>query len=291
MKRIIVMAMAAALTCGCEKAVFDDAEGGRESLENDVRTNSFTFTVKGDFGSATFTRGYLTADGQSMTDLWVYDFMGDECVQSLHQTSDDADWGQPKMSLKYGSHHIYFVASRGDEPTVNTTDHTIVWDIPRDTFWKDYEVTVVSTSNGNRAVTLDRVATKLRLTINDEVPANCASVSVMPSTWYYGINYITGDAVSAQRKERIVQMPSSYIGTTGQLLVNIFGLSGTNEWTTNVSVQAKTSDGDVIGSAIISGAPFERNRVTEYSGSLFVSGGYLDVSSNSDWKTSFEGTW
>lgn len=291
MKKVVIMMAAVLMLCGCEKAVFDEfAEEGAEAAI-DAPTKKFTFTVKGDFGAATFTRGYLQADGQSMSDLWVYDFMDGVCVQSVHQTASDSDWGQPQMSLQYGSHHIYFVASRGDEPTVNTTDHTIVWNIPRDTFWKDYEVTVVNTSNGNRAVTLDRVATKLRLTVTDEVPTGCASVTVTPNTWYYGIDYMTGDAISAQKKDRVVQVPSSYIGTTGQLVVNIFGLSGTNEWTTSVSVQAKNAGGDVIGSATISGAPFERNRATEYSGSLFASGGTLDISVNADWKTSYSGTW
>lgn len=48
---------------------------------------------------------------------------------------------------------------------------------------KDYEVSVVSTSNGNRAVTLDRVATKLRLTVVDKVPDGCQDVKVTPDRW------------------------------------------------------------------------------------------------------------
>ncbi len=292
MKRILLMALAAALMCGCEKPVLDDANSEAwEEESQDGPSKRFTFTVKGDFGSATFTRGYLTADGQSMTDLWVFDYMDGACVQTVHQTSTDADWGQPKMSLSYGRHHVYFVASRGEGATLDAEGHTITWTGPRDTFWKDYEVDVVSTSNGNRAVTLDRVATKLRLTIADEVPDGCSAVVVTPERWYYGWDYVSGVAVVQQQNERQVNVPESYIGTTGQMTVSIFGLSGSDEWVTNVSIQAQDADGGVLGSATITGAPFKANRSTEYSGNLFGSGGSLDVGISTSWDSPHVGTW
>ena len=295
MKKLFICLMVLSAICfaGCEKLDMNDSGIGseQESVANQQPSKSFTFTVKGDFGAATFTRAYLQADGQSMTDLWVFDFVDGICVQTVHQNASDEGWGQPQMSLQYGQHHIYFVASRGDSPTVDADGHTIVWDIPRDTFWKDYEVSVTNTSNGNRAVTLDRVATKLRITANDEVPEGCASVSVTPASWYYGINYTTGAAVSNQQKERTVQVPASYVGTSGQLVINIFGISGSDEWTTSLAIQAKDGNGHVIGSATINGAPFKRNRATEYSGNLFVSNGILDAAVNQEWESSVSGTW
>ena len=292
MKKVIMMALAAALMCGCEKPVLDDASG--EALEEELQdspSKRFIFTVKGDFGAATFTRGYLTADGQSMTDLWVFDYVDGICVQTVHQTSTDAEWGQPKMSLSYGSHHVYFVASRGDGATFDADGHTITWTGPRDTFWKDYEVDVVSTSNGNRAVTLDRVATKVRIVVNDEVPATCKAVTVTPERWYYGWDYVNGVAVASQQTERRVTVSESYVGTTGQLAVSIFGLSGSDEWVTNVALKALGESDAVIGSATITGAPFKANRSTEYSGNLFGSAGGLDVSVNGDWDSPKTGTW
>lgn len=314
MKKMMIAA-AAVLLSGCFSPVegelddvIDDPENcGGEAVS--VATKKFTFTLKGDFGDASFSggddlatepqgtraatraAGYLSADGQDMTDLWVFDYMGGQCVQSVHQTAGDEAWGQPTLALAYGSHHVYFVASRGDEPSVDADGHAIAWGTPRDTFWKDYEVEVVSTSNGNRAVTLDRVATKLRLVVNDEVPTGCSSVTVTPDRWYYGLDYVAGAAVSQQRKERSVSVPASLVGTTGQLAVSIFGLSGSDEWTTNVTVTAKDADGVVLGTAAIVGAPFKRNRSTEYSGSLFGSAGSMDVGLNADWESPKTGTW
>lgn len=287
---MIMMVVAAVLMCGCEKPVLWEDENADEYVA-DVPTKKFTFTVKGDFGAATFTRGYLSADGQSMTDLWVFDYVGDECLQSVHQTAGDADWGTPKMSLAYGSHHVYFVASRGEGPTLDEDGHTITWTGPRDTFWKDYHVDVVSTSNGNRAVTLDRVATKVRIVVNDEVPEACKQVAVTPERWYYGWDYVNGVAMASQQTERRVKVPESYVGTTGQLAVSIFGLSGADEWVTNVAVKA-LGDGDaILGSATITGAPFKANRSTEYSGSMFSSGGSLDVGISTSWDSPHIGTW
>ena len=59
-----------------------------------------------------------------------------------------------------------------------------------------------------------------------------------------------------------VDIPSSYVGTSGQLMASFFSVSAPDEWTTNISVKAKTSDGGVLGSVNISGAPFKANRAT-----------------------------
>ena len=293
MKKILLMLTCLSMLSACEKANIEEEQPEPEEwVTIDHRyAKKFTFTVKGDFGAATFTRGYLQADDQSMTNLWVYDYMDGKLVQSLHQSPTDANWGTPQMSLPYGSHHVYFVASRGDEPAVDMEAHTITWGTPRDAFWKDYEVEVVNTSNGNRAVTLDRVATKLRLAINDEVPTGCAAVNVTPDRWYYGLDYVTGEAVTAKKQTRTVSVPASYIGTTGQMVVSIFGLSGADEWVTNVAITATDADGGVLGSATIAGAPFKRNRATEYSGNLFGSAGGLDVGVNVQWESPKTGTW
>lgn len=308
MRKILMIALAAMMMAGCGKQVIEDAidDDPESGVVDEVKTKKFTFTVKGDFASMRVNNeyssepamaprrapGYLQADGQDMTDLWVYDYMGDECVQSLHQSPSDDAWGQPQMQLTYGSHHIYFVASRGTDASVNTSASQIVWEKPSDTFWKDYEVDVVSTSNGNRAVTLDRVATKFRITITDEVPANVATMTVTPATWYYGMNYRTGEPCEAKTgAERVVNVPATYVGTTGNLSMSIFGLSSATEWTTDVAVEAKNSNGDVIGQASLVAVPIKRNRVTDYSGPLFGAAGNMSISLNATWDDPVTGTW
>lgn len=287
MKKYVFFALTGlAALCACENA---DVE------RTAAQSKEITFSVDGDFGSPRFrapaTRASLSADGSEMTDLWLFDYMDGQLVQQLHQSPSDADWGTPKMTLAYDSHHVYFVAARGDEPTVNTESHIIEWDIPRDAFWKDYAVDVTSTSTTSRSVVLDRVATKLRVTIKDEVPEACTQLSLTPSVWYYGLDYVNGLAVQSKEKERTVTVPASYAGTTGKLSMTIFGLSDTDEWTTDVALKALADDGTILGQVTITGAPFKRNRVTEYSGNLFGSGGGIDVSLNDTWEQSFTAEW
>lgn len=310
MKKCVMMAVAVCLVMtACEKAI--EAPDGEASgvVEEPVKTKKFTFTMKGDFSgewkkngngiseqktkqAARRTAGYLAADGRDMADVWVFDYMNGELVQQLHQGDNTAeDFGKPQMSLAYGSHHVYFVASRGATPTLNVGAHSITWERPSDTFWKDYEVNVVSTSNGNRAVTLDRVATKLKLTTTDEVKAECAEVAVEPVAWYYGLDYVNGAPVAQQQTERVVAVPANLVGTSGQLAVTIFGLSGSTEWTTDVTVSARTSEHAVIGTATMANVPFKANRATEYSGPLFGTAGSMTMTLGAEWEDSATGTW
>lgn len=269
--------------------------GNDVSEERAVQVMEMTFDVNGDFGSPRFkmprTRASLSANGTEMTDLWLFDYMDGQLVQTLHQSPSDADWGIPKMTLAYGSHHVYFVASRGDAPSIDQASHIIEWSVPRDAFWKDYQVDVTSTSTASRSVVLDRVATKLKVTIKDEVPAACTQLSLTPSVWYYGLDYVNGLAVRSDNKERTVTVPASYAGTSGQLVMSIFGLSDTDEWTSDVVLKSLDDDGTVLGQVTLSGAPFKRNRATEYSGNLFGSGGGIDVSLNDTWEQSFTAEW
>ena len=295
----MVLAVCLMMTA-CEKAILPEgADENEPAISSDIPTKKFTFTVKGDFGSPVFQEGnttrsvtYLTDESNQMTDLWVFDFVGDDCVQTIHQTTSDETWGQPRMSLTLGTHHVYFVASRGLSPVLDATAKTLTWASVRDTYWKDYEVTVVNTSNGNRAVTLDRVVAKLKLTVNDEIPAGASTLVCTPATWYYGLNYRTGAPVTATNGQAIsISIPANYVGTSGQLVASFFTISTVDEWTTDVSVAVKDGNGASLGSSVIDDAPMSRNRSTEYSGNLFSGSSNMVVSINSDWLTPHIGTW
>lgn len=254
---------------------------------------NITFNVQGDFTLTTsqMTRA-LTADGKDMTDVWVFDYVGNELKQQVHHTAEDEDFGQPTMTLSLGTHHLYFVASRGVGSTLNTDAHTLTFAKVRDTFWKDYAITITEgTSSGSRAVALDRVVTNLKLIFSDAIPTGAATFNVTPATWHYGFNYQTGEpTAAANRQITTVSIPSSEIGVVNET-VSIFGFSSATEWTTDVAVDCKTSDSGVLGSATISAAPFVRNRVSEYTGPLFTAGGGMKLSLNTEWDESYQGSW
>ena len=294
MRKFVFFMLAAMLLTSCEKSLVNDDKVEKNPSVSATDGKRFTFTVKGDFSEEwkSVTRGYLQADGKDMTDLWVLDYMGDVLVQQIHQSDNTAeDFGRPSMTLVYGSHHVYFVASRGISPTLSTTNGTITWTTVRDTFWKDYAVEVVSTSNGNRAVTLDRIVTKLALRFTDAVSANASTINFTPSSWYYTLNYKTGEPTTATTSQTIsTSVPGDYIGNT-DVLISYFSLSPSTDWTTDVNVNSKDGDNNIIGQGNMSGVPLKRNRATEYSGPLFSSGGTVTTSLNTDWIAIYEGEW
>lgn len=246
-------------------------------------TAHITFNVA---GFAPITRTALAES--DMTDLWLFDFVGDNEVQAVHLT----DFNAPSLDMTYGTHRVCLVAARGDEPTINETTRTITWNVPRDTFWGAVELNVGATNNNSSvSVTLDRVATRLRILITDEVPSGIVSVSATPSEWYYALNYEEGTAAGELMKERVVNVPSNYVGTSGTLAINFFGISDSGEWMTDVLVKAIGSNNAVIGQATINNAPFVRNRVTDYSGPLFGSSSGWSINLNDEWDESYTGTW
>ena len=296
MKKCVIALLAAMVLTACEKTI-ESEENVDEVITTDgkpVVGKRFIFTVKGDFSSEwkPVTRGYLSADGKDMTDLWVLDYMDGMLIQQLHQSDNTAeDFGKPTMTLAYGLHHVYFVASRGTSPVLNTDDGTISWSSVRDTFWKDYEVTVVSTSNGNRAVTLDRVVTKLVLSFTDAISANAKTIEFTPATWYYGLNYQTGEPTTATVSQtNVMTIPDGYAGRD-DVSLSYFSISSSSEWSTDVTVQSKDQNGNVIGQGVLSDVPMKRNRQTEYSGPLFSAGGEMTLTLNGEWDTPVSGTW
>ena len=292
MKKCVFFAAMLCVLTACEKEI--DVDNAATSEKTVVDRKKFTFTVKGDFLNEwkSVTRGYMSADGKDMTDLWVLDYVSNELVQQLHQSDNTAeDFGKPVMNLSYGTHHVYFVASRGTSPVLDTTNGTITWQTVRDTFWKDYEVSVVSTSNGNRAVTLDRIVTKLSLAFTDAISTNAKTINFTPATWYYGMNYKTGEPTTATSLQTsTMTLPDEYAGRT-DVSVSYFSISPSTEWSTDVTVNSKDNDGNIIGQGVMTAVPLKRNRVTEYSGPLFSSGGAVTLSLNSTWDTSVSGTW
>lgn len=294
MRKFVFFMLAAMLLTSCEKSLVNDDEVEKNPSVSTTDGKRFTFTVKGDFSEEwkSVTRGYLQADGKDMTDLWVLDYMGDVLVQQVHQSDNTAeDFGKPVMQLAYGSHHVYFVASRGAGADLNVGEHRLTWEKVSDTFYKDYEVNVVVTSNGNRAVTLERVVAKLRLTFTDAVPESAATINITPADWYKGLDYVTGEPCAVTESQTTtINIPSASIGQTG-VSASMFSVSTATEWTTDVTISSKTSADAVLGTATLTAVPLKANRVSDYSGPLFSAGGSMSLSLNGEWMDSYEGSW
>lgn len=285
-----MMALAVATMTACstnDESMLDGAA---------IKSKSVTFSLEGDWQGSDepFTRAAVA--GSSMTDVWVLDYQNTQnnqmtLIQTIHQTTADADFGAPTISLDYGEHTLYFVTSQGENPTLNTSNHTLSFDKVKDTFWKSINVNVTSGTAANQSVTLDRVVTKLIIKPTDQVPTTINTISIVLATWYNTMDYLTGLPTAADTNyDRTLNVPDSYKGTTGTFYVTVQGFCG-SDFTTNVSVTAKDADSNTIGYASIASAPMKRNRTSRYTGTLFGNSNGLTMNIDDTWLTDYEGNW
>lgn len=256
-----------------------------DSIETHATIN---FCFGGDVTISEMTRATLS--DLNLTDVWVFDYVGDDLQSSVHQASTDENFGQPSLSMEYGQHTLYFVASRGADPTVDTDAKTITWGTVRDTFHATLSLNVQPSTATSQTVSLSRAVGRLTISATDVVPATAAKFTITPSAWYYGINYQTGAAVTSRSTPITITIPSSYVGTTN-LLVSVYTISGSSQWSTSVTAALKTSSDAVLGSVTISDIPIQRNHITSYSGGILTSGRNITLSSDEEWIEDTPVTW
>jgi hypothetical protein len=251
---------------------------------------TITFTFSDTFQQRAMTRADITS--LDLTDLWMIDYVGSELQQTIHQSSTDEGFGVLSASMGYGEHTLYFVASRGTTPTADTDAQTITWVKPSDTFWATATITVSPSSASSQTVTLSRVATRLRITVNDEVPAGAAKFVITPSQWYYGIDYTTGIGIAPSANQpREVNIPSSYIGTSGQLAIAIFGFVPSVDWQTSITASLKASDESTLGQVTLEDVSLRKNITTAYSGGILGTSKAFTLTADDVWGTEDVHTW
>lgn len=289
MKKLI-LALAAALMLpmctGCNREN-DEPLSQEPAAKDSMQQMTIHFTFPMAVSMQPMTRATLS-DAQ-LTDLWLFDYMNGSLANTIHQTSDDVNFGSIALNADYGDHNLYFVASRGTSPTVNGT--TIVWARPSDTFWHSMSLTVAPGMSATQSVTLSRVVTRLRIAVTDEVPATLSKFSITPAHWYYGLDYTTGEPTDDHQTARTIEVPSSYINTTGQLAMNIYGLCPATDITTDITVSALASDESTIASLTLSDVPLRRNRITSYTGQLFGHANAVSVSVSDGWDEDHAVNW
>ena len=251
-------------------------------------------TVTFTFGDVVTQHAMTRADVTELdlTDLWMFDYVGEELQQTVHQSNTDEGFGAISVSMGYGEHSLYFVASRGTTPATDTDAQTITWVKPSDTFWATATVTVSPSSASSQAVSLSRVATRLRITVNDEVPAGAAKFVITPAQWYYGIDYTDGSGIApSSNQPREVNIPSSYIGTTGQLAISIFGFVPSSDWQTNIIASLKASDESTLGQVTLEDVTLNKNITTAYSGGILGTAKSFTLTADDTWGDEDVHTW
>lgn len=280
MKSMFVLMLAGVLVAACGKPVPGEVgDSGEEWTEAGAPSRPVRFSVAGTAWSVTRS---LEADGKAMTDLWVYDYMDGSLVRTAHKSEGDVDIDQPVLGMKYGRHRVYFVASRGKSPGVDGSE--VVWGQVSDTFWKAVDVEVGSGSASVVPVVLDRVVARLSVQVTDALPEGAATLTVEPSAWWAGLDYVTGAAVGESLGAKQVVIPAAYIGREGGLSAAFFCIGDAGEWLSDLEIAVRDADGEAMGSVTLRDVPFERNRQTTVRGGLFSAARGFLVSLGDEWR-------
>jgi len=227
------------------------------------------------------TRAGLSANGKELTDLWMLDYQGGVLKQTIHQQSSEEGFGSVSAYFAQGEHEIYFVASRGDGATLDTNDHKITWARVSDTFYKSLEVDV-SKEAASTNVTLGRATCKLKVSVDDELPADAQTMTIKTETWYKGINYLDGTATDAVLSNFEADI------SDGTKSVSTYSISP-EAWTTDVNVSVKTASR--TESVSVKDVPLYRNRETTVHGNLFGSQQGLSIGIDDEWGEEAEKQW
>lgn len=289
----VMMAMAAALMLqACETVYVESGkmDAGLVSESDSMQKKVIVFDVgPGSVSHESMTRADLGSLG--LTDLWLIDFVDGVKKQVIHQSGDDDGFGSLKVSLNYGRHKLAVVASRGSDPQVSEDGSTITWGKPSDTFWVSEDLDVTASTGSAHPLVLRRVATRLKVQLNDEIPANASKMVITPATWYYGLTVADGSGTAAKNQARPVSIPASYIGTTGQMVCSIFGLSPADEWQTDINLKLVDEDDTELGSATVKGATFSQNVSTVFTGYILKKNLTSQVTANDSWGDDNAGQW
>ena len=288
MKKILLALAVAMMMTACEREHDELADADIEiNIQTDSMKNHATINfVCSPYTMRAMTRATLSE--LSLTDLWVFNYVGGVLQSTTHQSSSDAAFGSPSLDLEYGSHTLYFVASRGADPSVS--GQVITWSSVRDTFWASLSLDVEPMTATSQSVSLSRVVARLRIAMTDAVQTGAAKLNVTPSQWYLGLDYTTGEPSSPSTPSLGVSIPSSYIGTTS-LNASFYTVSTAAMWQTDVAVAITSANDAVLGSVLLPDVPFQRNHVTNYQGSVMSSGRSVTVTSDDEWVEDDTVTW
>lgn len=237
------------------------------------------------------TRAGLSANGRPLTELWVFDYQGGQLVQKMHKVVDDGNFGDVALTMSYGQHAVYFVASRGQGAAVDEAAHTINWSKVSDTFRGVCELTV-SRETDEQVVALKRCVTELVVEVTDALPATVKTLQVIPKNWYYGLDYLSGQPAGLATGKAIdIGLLSSSSPASGGLSIGVYGLSASDEWQTDVEVAALDEGGAAVSSVTLPGVAFARNRRTVETGRLFSGSAGFKVNIDDGWQEDRTGTY
>lgn len=299
--------MALSMTASCssdnDSSVIEPVNNQQTDGKAHVRLKCGTM-VDVSTSKAPATRAALTANGRTLTDLYImdYDKTSGKLLQVLHQTSTAADFAEPDLTLDYGEHTLKIVATASVSPTlldaasapwavtanvltpVSAASVPVAWtsDKTSDSFGAVKDVSVGVGDALTVSITLERLVAKLVINSKDEFPADASTIDVSLNE-YKTFSFADFSVIDYVRNQRTTDA-SALVGTKGTT-INYFLLVPADGYTTDITFTTNSTKGTPYSIITVPNVPLERNKVTTISGSLYNHQMGFSVAVNDAWNS------
>ena len=244
-------------------------------------------TMQSRKASSNPTRAALTAEGKTLTDLFIFDYDKETgtLLQVLHQTSTDEDFAEPDLTLDYGEHTLKVIATRSVSPTlldaggadwaVSDNVLTAVGEsIPTvltsaktsDTFGAVQDITV-GTGKQSASIALNRIVAQLVVAPTDVYPADAGDITTTLDE-YKAFAWQTFDVTEAAKNQRVYD--ASVNAGKQNRSIAYYVLVPEQGYTSDVSfVVGRRGSDKPYAEILVPGVRLERNKITTISGSFY----------------------
>ena len=268
MKKLLFMAGLALLLAACSTDVNNEVNNDT-LVPVTVRVNGFSI-AQDVFSSTRTAVGDYT--GLKVLTLAFYD--GDTEVYKATQTKGSmpagATFGNFSLDLPIGSYTMVvlgYVLYDDDALTLTSPSQAeYTGGCPRETFSATQQVSVTSTNPVNLSANLERIITCLQVISTDGKAANVKKVRMTFSAGGRQFSPLTGLATANTGSVSTVNNSAS-VGATSTSTGFVFLTA--DEQTMNVTIETLDASGNTLYSTVVENVPFQRNRRTKLTGTLY----------------------
>ncbi len=284
--RLFILVLVSSLFASCQKAVFEEDDGGGKKDGVALRFQVTQFEQM-PFGVNEATRA--TDIGKTCTRLNFAVYQKGTRVEQINQLSTDDGFGSVNLTLTTGKYLLVVLAHscEGNATMTDPAKVTFPNNKVTDTFW--YGDSIEVGQDSVYALKLKRAVGMFRLQTTDTVNTNVKMVR-----FYYTGGSSTFDAVKGvgcvnSKQTENFTLTDDMVGTTQSFEAYSFPKADSEA----LAVKVTTHDAanNVIWEETLSGVPIQRNVITVYKGRLFSrtdknnSGFNFDFDSDDEWTT------
>lgn len=287
MKKIqyLLLAIACLFTISCHK------DTGTARVH--VNVNDFSISQEDMSKSSENVADY---NGVKAITLAFYTSDGTEQYKTTQMRADASTYttfGHFDLSLPMGSYTMVVIGYglSGNEPaiTLNSPTSATFGDNPaRETFAATQAVNIANANDDvDISATLSRVISKLKITSTDGCTENAVNVRTTLSAGGKSFNPTTGLATANAGFSNVLPIQSA-VGNPTNSITYLF--LATDEQTVNVTIDVLDANGNSISHKEVNNVPFQRNRMTVLTGSLYSSGSNGSFQVETDWLDDYNTT-